>query len=56
MTKKDFMELVKKIETTYPEGSERAMTLEQVFKEEGRKEGRKEGIYERKIGGSQERH
>ncbi|MEG3070207.1 MAG: Rpn family recombination-promoting nuclease/putative transposase [Candidatus Syntrophopropionicum ammoniitolerans] len=39
LTKADFVELVKKIETTYPEGSETVMTLAQVFREEGKKEG-----------------
>lgn len=43
LTKNHFNELVKKIETIYPEGSERIMTLAELFREEGKEEGRKEG-------------
>ncbi len=39
LTKDDLYELVKKIETTYPEGSEKVMTLAQAFREEGKEEG-----------------
>lgn len=38
-SKDDLYELVKKIETTYPEGSEKVMTLAQAFREEGKEEG-----------------
>ncbi len=38
-TKDDLYELVRKIETTYPEGSEKVMTLAQAFREEGKEEG-----------------
>lgn len=46
LTKDDFNELVKKIETIYPEGSDRIMTLAELFREEGKEEGRKEGEME----------
>ncbi len=39
LTKEDFNELVKKIETIYPEGSERIMTLAELFREEGMERG-----------------
>ena len=44
LTRGDFNELVKKIETTYPEGSEKVMTLAELFRQEGREVGREEGI------------
>ncbi len=43
LTRGDFNELVKKIETTYPEGSEKVMTLAELFRQEGREEGREVG-------------
>ena len=39
LTKGHFNELVKKIETIYPEGSERIMTLAEMFREEGMERG-----------------
>lgn len=39
LTKDDFIELVKKIETIYPEGSDRIMTLAEKLREEGKEEG-----------------
>ncbi len=39
LTKDDLYELVKKIKTTYPEGSEKVMTLAQAFREEGMEQG-----------------
>ena len=44
LTKDDLYELVKKIETTYPEGSEKVMTLAQAFREEGIMKGMERGI------------
>lgn len=44
LTRADFNAVVKKIETTYPEGSEAVMTLAEIFKEEGREEGRRETL------------
>ena len=44
LAKEDLYELVKKIETTYPEGSEKVMTLAQAFREEGREEGIMKGM------------
>ena len=44
MTKDDLYELVKKIENTYPEGSEKVMTLAQAFREEGKEEGIMKGM------------
>jgi hypothetical protein len=35
LTRADFNAVVKKIETTYPEGSEVVMTLAEIFREEG---------------------
>jgi hypothetical protein len=43
LTRDDFNGLVKKIETTYPEGSEKVMTLAELFREEGKEAGREEG-------------
>src|SRR5699024_3458559 len=37
-------EIVKKIESTYPEGSERVMTLAEIFRKEGIEEGIEKGI------------
>lgn len=39
LTRDDFNELVKKIETVYPEGSEKVMTLAEMFREEGMERG-----------------
>jgi predicted transposase/invertase (TIGR01784 family) len=39
LTKDHFNELVKKIETVYPEGSEKIMTLAELFREEGMERG-----------------
>ena len=44
LTKDDLYELVKKIETTYPEGSEKVMTLAQAFIEEGMERGIEVGL------------
>lgn len=48
LTKDDINDIIKKIETTFPEGSETMMTLAEQFREEGREEGiekgREEGI------------
>ncbi len=46
LTKADFNELVKKIETVYPEGSELVMTIVEMFREEGIKVGAKQGKLE----------
>jgi hypothetical protein len=43
-TKDDLYELVRKIETTYPEGSEKVMTLAQAFREEGMERGIEVGL------------
>ena len=39
LAKEDLYELVKKIETTYPEGSEKVMTLAELFRQEGMEQG-----------------
>lgn len=44
LTKGHFNELVKKIETIDPEGSERIMSLAEIFREEGKEKGLLEGI------------
>ena len=44
LTKADFNSVVKKIETTYPEGSEVVMTLAEIFREEGKEEGILKGM------------
>lgn len=48
LTKKDMEQIVQQIETTFPEGSEVAMTLADILREEGMQEGlqkgRKEGV------------
>ncbi|GAQ25683.1 Rpn family recombination-promoting nuclease/putative transposase [Tepidanaerobacter syntrophicus] len=44
LTSSDVSKIVKKIETTYPEGSEVVMTLAEKLREEGLKEGLKEGL------------
>lgn len=44
MTKGDLYELVKKIETTYLEGSEKVMTLADLLRQEGREEGIIKGL------------
>ncbi len=46
LTRVDFNAVVKKIETTYPEGSEVVMTLAEIFREEGVKAGAKQGKIE----------
>ena len=43
LTRSDVNEIIKKIETTYPEGSEVVMTLAEKLKEEGLKEGLERG-------------
>lgn len=43
-TKDNLNDLVKKIETSYPEGSEKVMTLVQAFREEGMEMGLERGI------------
>ena len=44
LTKDDLYKLVKKIETTHPEGSEKVMTLAELFRQEGREEGIMKGM------------
>lgn len=44
LTKDHFNELVKKIETVYPEGSEKIMTLAELFREEGMERGMELGL------------
>lgn len=44
LTRNDMNKIVKKIENTYPEGSELVMTLADILREEGKQEGKKEGI------------
>jgi len=44
LTRADFNEVVRKIETTYPEGSEAVMTLAEIFREEGREAGMEAGM------------
>lgn len=44
LTKADVEEILEKIETTFPEGSEVAMTLAEIFREEGKREGMIAGI------------
>lgn len=43
-SKSDYNELVKKVETTYPEGSEVIMTLAELFREEGMEKGMEKGM------------
>lgn len=44
LTKNRYNEFIRKIETTYPEGSEKVMTLVQAFREEGKEEGLLKGM------------
>jgi predicted transposase/invertase (TIGR01784 family) len=44
LTRADFNSVVKKIETTYPEGSEVVMTLAEIFRKEGKEEGILKGM------------
>lgn len=44
LTKSKYNEFIKKVETTYPEGSEMVMTLAQLFREEGKEEGLSKGM------------
>ena len=50
LTRVDFNAVVKKIETTYPEGSEVVMTLAEIFREEGMEKGIEVGAKQGKIG------
>lgn len=43
LSKKDINDIVKKIENTYPEGSEQVMTLAEIFRKEGMEEGIEKG-------------
>lgn len=43
MTTRDINEIIDKIENTYPEGSEVAMTLAEKLRQEGIEKGREEG-------------
>ncbi len=43
LSKKDIEEIMVKIESVYPEGSEAAMTLAEIFREEGKLKGLEEG-------------
>ena len=42
ITKEDFDKIIERIEYSYTEGSEEAMTLAEIFRQEGRQEGRQE--------------
>jgi predicted transposase/invertase (TIGR01784 family) len=44
LTRSDVTEIIEKIETTYPEGSEVVMTLAEIFREEGKEEGILKGM------------
>jgi predicted transposase/invertase (TIGR01784 family) len=46
LTKEDVDEIIRKVEKTYPEGSEVVMTLAEKFREEGIQEGKIQGIQE----------
>ncbi|MEG6534230.1 Rpn family recombination-promoting nuclease/putative transposase [Caldifermentibacillus hisashii] len=46
LTKKDMERIVRQIETTFPEGSEVAMTLADILREEGMQEGLEKGRQE----------
>jgi len=48
LTKEDVEDIIKKVETNYPEGSEVVMTLAEVLRQEGRQEGIQEGRQEEK--------
>ena len=54
LTKKDMEQIVQQIETTFPEGSEVAMTLADILREEGMQEGLEKGIKEGLEKGRQE--
>lgn len=43
LTKKQYYDIINHIENTYQEGSELAMTLAEIFRNEGKEEGRAEG-------------
>ncbi|GLI20233.1 hypothetical protein TSYNTROPHJE_20460 [Tepidanaerobacter syntrophicus] len=49
LTSSDANEIIKRIETTYPEGSEIVMTLAEKLREEGLKEGLEKGKREERI-------
>ena len=54
LTKKDMEQIVQQIETTFPEGSEVAMTLADILREEGMQEGLEKGLQKgRQEGASQ---
>jgi len=44
LTKSDVDEIIKIIEITYPEGSEKMMTIAEMFREEGKEEGIMKGV------------
>ncbi|GGP17073.1 Rpn family recombination-promoting nuclease/putative transposase [Oceanobacillus neutriphilus] len=44
LTKKQYYDIIKHIENSYQEGSELAMTLAEIFRNEGKEEGKIEGI------------
>ena len=46
LTIDNFTDLVKKIETVYPEGSEKVMTLAELFRQEGLEKGLEKGLEE----------
>jgi flagellar biosynthesis/type III secretory pathway protein FliH len=54
LTKKDMEQIARQIETTFPEGSEVAMTLADILREEGMQEGLEKGIKEGLEKGRQE--
>lgn len=54
LTREDVDEIMKKVETTYPEGSELVMTLADILREEGKEEGKEEGIKKGIVKGKKE--
>ncbi|WP_231735285.1 Rpn family recombination-promoting nuclease/putative transposase [Gracilibacillus massiliensis] len=46
LTKADFHDMIKYVESSYSEGSEMVMTLADLFRDEGKREGKKEGMQE----------
>ncbi|WP_194287444.1 RpnC/YadD family protein [Gracilibacillus oryzae] len=43
LTKEDFHDMIKYVESSYSEGSEVVMTLAEIFRDEGKREGKQEG-------------
>lgn len=46
LTKNDINKIIRKLETTYPGGSDTIMTLAEILREEGKNEGRLQGLKE----------